>query len=335
MAIVDIDKLIDALHAHNLIKKHKINGDWYTIYCPFHKNGEEKKPSCGVSRHTQFSAGRKYPAGTFHCFTCGISYPLDVAIDRILKLKSKSLASESWLQEYLPNYDNSDFDYLLPQEDLDELNFMDVTLAMDQLNSLLNTQASYIPEEELVKYRFTVPYMYERKLTDEVIAKYDVGVDLNWIPSGRKNPVPCITFPVHDKTGRTLFICRRSIKGKLFNYPKDVDKPVYGIDSIPKDCKSLIICESCFNALTCVVYGYSAVALLGTGTPYQVSQIRELGIPEIVLCMDGDDGGRRATAKLYKALKSTNIVWRINMPDGKDVNDCTKEEFDLLYKNRN
>lgn len=334
--MVDIDKLVDDLHNHGLLRKHKINGDWYTIYCPFHKNGEERKPSCGISRHTHVRNGHKYPAGTFHCFTCGAAYSLKDGISKLLSLKSKTITSESWLREYLSDdIDVSDFDYLLPQDNLDDMDFMDTTLAVEHLNSLLHKNISYVNEEELSKYRVTVPYMYERKLTDEVIAKYDIGVDLHWIPSGRKNPVPCITFPVHDRLGRTLFICRRSIKGKLFNYPKDVEKPIYGIDNIPKGCTSLIVCESCFNALTCVVYGYSAVALLGTGTPYQVSQIRELGIPEIVLCMDGDDGGRRATSKLYKALKSTSVVWRMNMPDGKDVNDCTKEEFDDLYDKRN
>lgn len=330
--MLNVDELVEKLHNHELIRKHKINGDWYTIYCPFHKNGEERKPSCGVSRHTHVRNGRTYPAGTFHCFTCGAAYGMEDAIQRILTLKSKSLSSESWLEEYISRYESNDFDYLLPQTIMDELTMS--SDAVGQLNALLYKSEVFVSEDELSKYRYTVPYMYERKLTDEVIVKYDVGVDMGWIPPGRKNPVPCITFPVHDRDGNTLFICRRSIKGKLFNYPKDAEKPVYGVDNIPKECTSLVICESCFNALTCVVYGYSAVALLGTGTPHQISQIKELGIPEIVLCMDGDEGGRKATKRLYNALKSTHIVWRIDMPDGKDVNDCSKEEFKVLYENR-
>lgn len=331
--MIDIDKLVEELHNHELIRKHKINGEWYTIYCPFHKNGEERKPSCGISRHTHVRNGHSYPAGTFHCFTCGAAYNLTDAIHRILTLKSKSLASEPWLQEYISGSVSDDFDYLLPQDLVDV--FTTSSDAVAQLNAMLCESETFVSEDELSKYRYTVPYMYERKLTDEVIVKYDVGVDMNWIPNGRRNPVPCITFPVHDRNGNTLFICRRSIKGKLFNYPEGVEKPIYGIDNIPKDCESLIVCESCFNALTCVVYGYSAIALLGTGTPYQINQIKSLGVPEIVLCMDGDDGGRKATKKLYNALKSTHIVWRIDMPDGKDVNNCTKEEFETLYKNRN
>jgi DNA primase len=50
--------------------------------------------------------------------------------------------------------------------------------------------------------------------------------------------------------------------------------------------------------------------------------------------MDGDEAGRRATAKLKKALSSAAIVWAMHMFDGKDVNDITKQEFDTLYAER-
>jgi DNA primase len=50
--------------------------------------------------------------------------------------------------------------------------------------------------------------------------------------------------------------------------------------------------------------------------------------------MDGDEAGRKATEKLKKALKSVAMVWVIHMPDGKDLNDCTKEEFEQLYARR-
>ena len=176
--------------------------------------------------------------------------------------------------------------------------------------------------------------MYERKLTDEVIEKYDIGYDAKWIPPGRKKPVPCITIPVRDRQGRTLLLCRRSIQGKLYNYPTGVQKPVFGIDVLPYGLKTVIICESAINAMTAVVYGYNAVALLGTGNPYQIQQLKELGVQNFVICMDGDEAGQKATMKLKKALRTVAMVWSITMPDGKDLNDCSKEEFDNLYLKR-
>ena len=146
--------------------------------------------------------------------------------------------------------------------------------------------------------------------------------------------MPCITFPVRDAEGRTLFFCRRSVEGKLYNYPNGVTKPVYGLDMIPADCKSVIICESIINALTLWVWGYVAVALMGTGNQYQLTQLKRLGVREFVLCMDGDEAGRKANSKLKNALKQVAIVSTVDMPDGKDVNDLDKSDFDNLYELR-
>ena len=79
------------------------------------------------------------------------------------------------------------------------------------------------------------------------------------------------------------------------------------------------------------MYGYNAVALLGTGNYYQMNQLKRLGCREFVICMDGDEAGRRATEKLKRQLSSVSIVWSIQMPEGKDLNDCNEEEFKQLY----
>ena len=89
-----------------------------------------------------------------------------------------------------------------------------------------------------------------------------------------------------------------------------------------------------FNCLTAVTYGYNAVALLGTGNSYQLSQLKQLGVREFVICLDPDDAGKRGTEKLKKALAGSAFIWVIEMPPGKDLNDCTKDEFDILYSQK-
>ena len=329
---MDIESVVNTLEQHKLIRVNRIMDEWYSIFCPFHSNGQEKKPSCGVSLHDQTRGGVTYTAGNFHCFACGASYSLEHGIDEILKLHHVPKTGREWLIENFPEYgEESEFDYLIPQ---DTMNTINNKFAIDYIQSKSNGTQKYVSEEELASYRFTVPYMYERRLTDELIEKYDIGYDANWIPPGRKKPVPCITIPIRDKYGNTLFFCRRSVKGKLYNYPEGVTKPVFGIDMIPQGTKSVVICESCLNALTAVSYGYPAVALLGTGNTYQIQQLKELGVQNFVICMDGDEAGRKATNRLKKSLKSVAMVWSINMPDGKDLNDCEKSEFDKLYASR-
>lgn len=332
--MVDIYAVLEKLEDMGFIRTHKRVGNYMQIFCPFHNDGNERKPSCGVLLHEEVRAGRKYPAGWCHCFTCGFAHPLHETVTELLKLKHISQTGMEWLVANIPGFDpdsTDDFELLIPSDVMDTINEQ---YAISYIQSLTKPKQQYVSEEELTSYRFTVPYMYERKLTDEIIEKFDVGYDANWIAPGRKKPTPCITFPVKDTDGNTLFLCRRSIQGKFFNYPTGVTKPVYGIDKIPDKCKSIIICESIINCLTCWTWGYVAVALLGTGNSFQIQQLKELGTHEFVICMDGDEAGRKATEKLKKALKNIAIVWSINMPPNKDVNDCSQEEFDELYKNR-
>ena len=327
---MDVAKVIDALAAAGLLKPHKVTGNYMTCTCPLHSGGNEKKPSFGILLHTEMRGGQKYPEGWAHCFACGYAGTLQELISKILETRSIAKSGREWLEENVPGLVlGEDYDRLVPEETMVALTDK---FAIDALQLQLGAQTTYISEEELASYRYVVPYMYERKLSDEMIEKFDVGYDGSWVPPGRQRPVPCITFPVRDRQGRTLFLCRRSIQGKMYNYPEGVVKPVYGLDQVPSGCKSLVICESCINAITSWKYGFPAVALLGTGNPYQMQQLRELGVNEFVLCMDGDEAGRRATSRLKHALSSVAVVWSIPMPEGKDLNDCSEEEFRNLYK---
>lgn len=329
---MDVTLILEKLESLGFIRLNKIINSYYSIYCPFHNNGNERKPSCGVLLHEERRNGQLYPQGWVHCFTCGYAKSLPEAISDILSSRSISKSGVEWLQENIPGFEvDTGFELLVPPTTMTSLQNQ---FALKYIDEQTKGAVNYISEEELAKYRFTVPYMYERKLTDELIEKFDVGVDMNWIPNGRKRPIPCLTFPVRDAEGRTLFIYRRSIEGKFFSAPQGVTKPVYGIDVLPKGCKSVVICESILNALTCWRYGYPAVALLGTGNAYQLQQLRQLGISEYVICMDGDDAGKRATVKLKNALKRVAICWVIDMLPGKDVNNLEKEQFDELYANR-
>lgn len=330
--MVDVVLVLEKLQEINLVRLHKITGNYYTIYCPFHNGGQERRPSCGVAIREEFRNKRRYPAGFCHCFTCGYAKTLPDFISDLLKEHSITQTGLEWLQANIPGFtQETEYELLVPDNLMSALNDK---FAVDYMLSLQKKKQEYITEEELQTYRFTVPYMYQRRLNDWAIEKYDIGFDPNHIPPGRKKALPCITFPVRDIHGNTLFMCRRSIEGKYFNYPEGVNKPVYGIYELSPNASTVLICESCINAITAAIYGYHAVALLGTGNAYQIQQLKELGVRNFVICLDGDDAGSRGTAKLKKALSSTALVWTITMPSGKDINDCTKDEFDLLYADK-
>ena len=119
---------------------------------------------------------------------------------------------------------------------------------------------------------------------------------------------------------------RRSIYGKTFFLPQDIEKPVYGIYELPKGCKDVIICESVINALTCVAYGRPALALFGTGSPYQIEQLNKLSVRHYTLALDPDKAGEKGTYKLKRGLKG-KLLTKLVVPTGKDINDLSYEEF--------
>lgn len=333
--MADIRTIIEKLHSLGYLEPIRQTGNYMTCRCPFHGGGHEKKPSFGILLVDEAKGGKLTKAGWSHCFACSFAGNLEKTVSEILKLHAVNADAVEWLKQNIPGFDPSagmtDEDMLVPPS---LMGSVISKYAIDYINTLTQPKQEYVSEEELAKYRFTVPYMYERKLTDAIIEEYDVGFDLNWIPPGRKNPVPCLTFPVRDEQGRTLFFCRRSIQGKLYNYPEGVTKPVFGLDRLSSNCKSVVLCESIINALTARVYGYDSLALMGTGNSYQVTQLRRLGIREFILCFDGDEAGHKATEKWKRILRDVAIVWVIHMPDGKDLNNCTKDEFVELYQNR-
>lgn len=328
--MVEIPEVLDKLEAFGLLRQNKQVGNYMQIYCPFHSEGKEKKPSCGVLLVDEVRNGQKYPKGFFHCFACGYAHTIDVAIGDMLKQQHIQQSGIEWLTENIPGFETeSDEDDLISS---DLMGSLMNKYALDYINLLSNKKQEYVSEEELAKYRYTVPYMYERKMTDELIEKFDVGFDPNWIPPGKKKPIPCITFPVRDREGHTLFFCRRAIERKLYNYPQGVTKPVYGIYELPKGCQSVVVCESAINAITSYRYGRPAVALFGTGNAYQIQQLKELGVHEFILCMDGDEAGQRAAEKLKRALHKVAIVWTVHMPLGEDLNSISEETYMQLLE---
>lgn len=282
----------------------KVTGNNIMVKCPIHKNGQERKPSCGILVNDVGDT----PAGTVHCFTCGYTASLPELFSYLLGDKDSAKTGEQWLLDtYINNIDNIR---------------RPIQLAF---NSSKQPEVKYVSEEELDSYRYIHPYMYKRKLTDQVIDMFDIGYDKD---------AKCITMPVNDKDGRCLFIARRSVVGKFFNYPTNVEKPVYGLDKIVKlHPKSIIVCESVFNCLSCYVYGTTpAVALLGTGTAEQYKELEGLGIREFILGLDPDPAGIRGRNKFYEYFKNKAYISYLDVPEGKDINDLSKEEFLSLKK---
>ena len=308
-----MDKLIIDLRksGSNLFSKgYKDTQGYLSVQCPYHKLGMEHRPSAQFRKSD----------GLFYCFNCKEAHSLISVISYCLKTNGKS-----WLLE---NFDGSSIENRKVEFNL-------------PLKTRIN-KPTYIDKSILAEYRFTHPYMYERKLTLDVIRKFDIGYDKNFILTTKVNGKiverdigECITFPVKDEHGNILFIARRAIHNKFFHYPDGVDKPIYGLYEIYREMrhgveiKEVYVCESMINCLTLWSWGKYAVALNGTGSNKQLEQLKKIPFRHFILALDPDNAGRLGTKKIINALKN-KFISVVDIPEGKDVNDLTREEFESL-----
>ena len=282
----------------NLFHRFRLSGsnDIMTT-CPFHKGGQERKPSFGISKVD----------GTCHCFACGWVGSLTEMISKVFGYDDNGSYGEKWLSR----------NFLALSVELRK----PLAINMTRAGSRTAQRAPGFTEAELDSYRYIHPYMYQRGLTDELIEEFDIGYD---------SRTASLTFPCYYADGTPAFIARRSVKTKYFNYPEDSEKPVYGAERFyRKEYDFAVICESIFNALTCWKWGLPAVALLGTGAREQYDILRNMPVRKFILGLDPDEAGRKGSQKLRDALGRRKIITQFDIPEGYDINDLDEKVLDL------
>ena len=280
------------------------SGENIMVSCPYHKDGMESKPSCGIHKEP----------GVVHCFTCGASHTLPDMVGFCFGRGEEDsfLFGTNWLRKEFQEIEVAE----RPDTELDY-----------RRNNLQHDIYTYVPDMVLEQYRYTHPYMYKRKLNDDVIELFDIGYD---------KETNCITFPVRDLYGNCLFVGRRAVDRKWFHYPSGAHKPLYGVYEL-KVCNNIfneiVVCESMFNCLTCWAHGIPAIALNGTGSYEQIQELKKLPCRSVVLARDPDDAGRHGMNKIKNALRN-KIVYTVDYKDGRDINDLEEEEVEELFKTK-
>ena len=323
---VELEQIISDLQAELqnqnilLLQKTTETSSDIMVQCPYHGDGQERRPSAGIRKSD----------GLFHCFACNEIHSLSEVISHCFGHYEDTLGTFGW-KWLLRNYSTVTVE---SRKDI-ELDY--------GRNSKKIEQCEYVSEEELDRYRYIHPYMYKRRLIDEIIELFDIGYD---------KETKCITFPVRDEKGRCLFVARRSVNTKYFNYPTGVTKPLYGLyeykrvtsqirkgvmfmqvpPELLQKAEEVIICESMLDALTAWVYGKFAVALNGLGNELQFKQLRELQCRKLILATDNDEAGMKARKRIRKNVRN-KLITEYTLPEGKkDLNELEYTEFTSLQE---
>lgn len=308
-SVLDMLKFDLAQHGVNRFHIFRNNGENIQTNCPFHKNGQERKPSFGVNGEID----------RCHCFSCGWAGTIEEMISELYGYQDEGKFGKRWLIKRFNTVEIETRPNILENFG-GRKNGNSVSLHRNSItdcNDKSGENNTFITEEELDKYRYIHPYMYFRGLTDEIIERFDIGYD-----KARDE----ITFPVRDIEGRCVFVAGRSVERKFFRLPKGIDKPIYCADKFRAGAyRTAYITESFLNCLTCWKYNKPAMAMIGTGNQKQYEILNKLPVREYILAFDPDDAGRKATERFRKNVRG-KIIKELVYPDNRDINDL-QEEF--------
>ena len=246
------------LYGAGLLKEIKNTGSDLMCTCPFHANGKEHNPSCGVLLQQKVTKDKTYEAGTVHCYTCGYTADLPQFVADLLGLSSP-VEGFKWLV--------NQYNYQTEERELPDL---DMYRGSTAKSSVLEESLVKQYTQNLLQSEEACRYLHKRRIANWVLEAYELGFD----PEDKT-----VLFPVRGMDGKVIFYKGRSIAGKHFYNAKEVDKTsvVFGLWEIlngsfswgtSDQIEEVWITESEIDALSLISYGVPAVGVKDGETDY-------------------------------------------------------------------
>jgi DNA primase catalytic core len=134
----------------------------------------------------------------------------------------------------------------------------------------------------------------------------------------------CVVFPVYDVDGHLITLYGRHIddaSGKKHVFLPNRPTGLWN-SNIIKTCSEIILTESVIDALSVQMAGFNNVVSIQSTNGLSDQDIRELktyGVNKIILLLDGDPPGTKASERLKKKLSDFMVDIR-SLPDNHDPN---------------
>lgn len=177
-------------------------------------------------------------------------------------------------------------------------------------------------------------YLHGRGLSDEIIDLHRLG----W--NGKRITIPVFnrdgivaSFKLakdpDDQTPSPKMVCSRGATLELYGWERVLAKP----------CR-LIFCEGEFDRLVLESLGFAAVTSTGGAGSFRVEWVDDLAsIPELYLCFDRDDAGRRGALQVGAVVPHARLVELLDdVGPGGDISDFfvrlghTRDDFAHLLE---
>ena len=167
-------------------------------------------------------------------------------------------------------------------------------------------------------------YFKSRGLSDETIRTFSLGYDAQ---NQR------VVIPVSRE-----FYISRSVSGKGFYNPSGVKSIIFNLKALQAKNKPVFVVESTFCALSVIQCGGNCIGLNGLNNVNQLIEViqqHQLTDLKLIVALDNDDAGRKASYDLMVKLKEMNIQAIIyNLSDEfKDPNELLVADASRLKAN--
>jgi DNA primase len=147
-----------------------------------------------------------------------------------------------------------------------------------------------------------------------------------------------MVFPIHDERGELVAYAGRTMDGRepryLFppGFPKSqvVFNLHRAVESAARQGGVAIVVEGFFDCLKVHQAGYgNVVALMGASISDRQSELLDTYFRELVVMLDGDDAGRRASRVLAARWPAAHMAW---VPAGWQPDQLSSEEIERIVR---
>lgn len=356
--VAEIKRLVSVSSAaYRLGIKLERSGDSFKAPCPFHK---EDTPSFFVNDKRMI----------FKCFGCGESGD---AISLVAKIKglefleaSKLLCEMFGLSITFSKVNsklNNKYSLALSINEVSKNYFIKQLLGSSGLLAREYLEMRHVFSAEINKFSIGYCPTNPSELADQILSlgdlAKDLAIELGILKISSRGSLVCpyydrICFPICDAVGKTVgFSCRSlnnsrdSTKARYINSPASFlfkkGELVYGMqqafDASKSKTSQICIVEGLLDVVAMDYSGMPCVGTMGTATnPKFAIDAWQRGIKNILICMDGDASGIKASKSLFEQLLpyscSERQIFCCWLPIGKDPNNILAtdgKEFLINY----
>jgi len=185
----------------------------------------------------------------------------------------------------------------------------------------------FVAAHKRVNEKEPTEYLKKRGISAELIERFNIGYDGKWRhPEAQTAPFsPRIIVP----TSKESYLARdvRPDNEQNKAYSKQKVGSVHFLNEevlYTPDKQPVYLTEGEFNALSIIEVGGNAVALGSTSMVKKFLELmkREPPTRQLIIALDNDSGGDKATKELSKGLTDLYISYIVYRPQGKKYNDA-------------